>query len=63
MKVMMMVNLAPEPSLGPVFDADAQGLARLLPRREWWPLLPVLVLGAPAIGATMLVASVARRMR
>ena len=57
---MMHVNLAPVTSLGPVFDPDARGLARVIPRRVWWPLLPLLAVAAPASGATWLVRAAAR---
>lgn len=52
---MMTLNLAPPARLGPVFDSDATGLARLVPRRPWWPVLPFLVVAAPAIAAALVV--------
>jgi hypothetical protein len=58
---MMTINLAPLPRLGPVFDADAPGLLRFVPRRPWWPLLPVLVVSAPVIGVVLAVDRLTRR--
>ena len=29
------------------------GLLRFVPRREWWPVIPVLVLGAPMIACVV----------
>lgn len=59
---MMHINLAPALRLGPVFDVDARGLMRLVPRRPWWPLLPVLLVGTPVIAATFAVKAVCERL-
>ncbi|MDP2345313.1 MAG: hypothetical protein Q8O67_30495 [Deltaproteobacteria bacterium] len=59
---MMHINLAPVRRLGPVFDVDARGLMRVVPRRPWWPLLPVLVVGAPVIVATLVVRAICERL-
>ena len=46
---MMTVNLVTPIRLGPVFDPEARGFGRIIPRRPWWPILPVLVVGAPVL--------------
>lgn len=58
---MMTINLAPALSRGPLFDPDATGLLRFVPRRAWWPVLPILVLGAPVIAAVLAVDVLTRR--
>lgn len=60
---MMKINLVTPFRRGPVFDADATGLARLVPRRVWWPVLPALVLGAPVIAATLIVRRAAEGLK
>jgi hypothetical protein len=57
---MMTINLAPTLTLGPVFDPEARGLLRFIPRREWWVLLPIIALASPAIGAVLLVRALCR---
>lgn len=58
---MMHINLAPSFARGPVFDPDATGWRRVVPRREWWGVLPLVVLCAPVIGAVVLADALTRR--
>jgi hypothetical protein len=52
---MMKINLFMPPGRGAFFDDDATGLLRFVPRRAWWPVIPVLVLGAPMIACVVVV--------
>lgn len=58
---MVLINLITPETRGPFFDPDATGLMRYVPRRAWWPVIPVLILGAPVLASVFAVDALTRR--
>lgn len=58
---MVTINLLTPFRYGPLFDPEARGFMRYVPRRPWWPVLPFLVLASPAVAAVMAVDALTRK--